>query len=77
MSDLRAGLLLVTAPPFPNVEGPPAQVHLKRGGLATRSKSSSRPSRRAVASVTLRIVWPAVRTSFPAMSITSRRSLLA
>ena len=81
ISDPDRGLQLFIPLPFSNVEalrsGLPAQVHLKRGGSATCLKSPSMSSRRAVASVTLRIVCPAVRTSFPAMSITSRRSLLA
>ena len=57
--------------------GLPGQGHLKRGGSATCLKISSMLSRPAVPTVTLRIVRPAVRTSFPAMSITSRRSLFA
>ena len=74
------------APPFSNVKrapfrslcsGPPAQVPLKRGGSAACSKSSSMPRRRAVASVTFRILWPAVQTSFSAMSVTSRRRRVA
>ena len=57
--------------------GLPGQGHLKRGGSATCLKISSMLSRPAVPTVTLRIVRPAVRTSFPATSITSRRSLFA